>query len=102
VDITKSIQTKKSDMKFEELVKKDTTGELRAYLRKAAKVEQIQNMVGPERVVTFYLSGHQLSDKGLVGFSGMVRYETMTEAQLDRFISKLKIWRAFPLLRFFM
>jgi len=102
MDITKSIHTKKSDMKFEELVKKDTTGELRAYLRKAAKVEQIQNMVGPARVVTFHMSGYQLSDNGLVGFSGMVRYETMTEAQLDKFISKLKIWKAIPLLRFFM
>jgi hypothetical protein len=102
VDITKSIQTKKSDMKFEELVKKDTTGELRTYLRKAAKVEQIQNMVGPARVVTFHMSGYQLSDNGLVGFSGMVRYETMTEEQLDRFISKLKIWKVIPLLRFFM
>jgi len=89
-------------MKFEELVKKDTTGELRAYLRKAAKVEQIQNMVGPTRVVTFHMSGYQLSDNGLVGFSGMVRYETMTEEQLDRFISKLKIWKVIPLLRFFM
>jgi hypothetical protein len=76
--------------------------ELCDYLRKAAKVEQIQNMIGPERVVTFHMSGHKLSDNGLVGFSGMVRYETMTEEQLDRFISKLKIWKAIPFLRFFM
>lgn len=102
MDITKSIHTKKSDMKFEELIKKDTTGELRTYLRKAAKVEQIQNMVGPARVVTFHMSGHQLSDNGLVGFSGMVRYENITEEQLDKFISKLKIWKVIPLLRFFM
>ena len=66
------------------------------------QAEQIQNIIGPERVVTFHMSGHQLSDKGLVGFSGMVRYETMTEAQLDKFISKLKIWKIFPFLRFFM
>ena len=118
MDITKSIHRKKSDMTIEELINNDSTGnlaniymkaykhnlleELCDYLRKAAKVEQIQNMVGPARVVTFHMSGYQLSDNGLVGFSGMVRYETMTEAQLDKFISKLKIWKVIPLLRFFM
>jgi len=87
---------------LQEAIKNNTTDLLWAYCRKVEKAHIIQNMVGPERVVTFHMSGHKLSDNGLVGFSGMVRYETMTEEQLDRFISKLKIWKVIPLLRFFM
>ena len=89
-------------MNIQEIINNGTTTDVWNYLLKVEKAQKIKNIIGPERIVTFHLSGHQLSDKGLIGFSGMVRYESMTEAQLDKFISKLNLWKRLPLLRFFM